>query len=41
MGWWIFLLGGLLTLIITVSTVSMLAFKAATLNPAKSLRANT
>jgi putative ABC transport system permease protein len=37
-GWWVFLLSGVITLVITVLTVSTLAFKTAVSNPVKSLR---
>lgn len=36
--WWMFLLAGLITLIITISTVSWHSYKAAIQNPVKSLR---
>lgn len=37
-GWWVFLLSGIVTLIITLTTVSTLAFKTAVSSPAKNLR---
>ncbi|HEX6179997.1 MAG TPA: FtsX-like permease family protein, partial [Chitinophagaceae bacterium] len=37
-GWWIFVVAGVCALIIAVATVSFQAIKAATANPAKSLR---
>jgi len=36
--WWIFLLAGIVTVIITFLTVSVQAIKAATANPVNSLR---
>ncbi|KZS38044.1 ABC transporter permease [Aquimarina aggregata] len=36
--WWLFILAGGITMVITVLTVSIQAFKAATANPTKSLR---
>ncbi|WP_062057178.1 ABC transporter permease [Aquimarina longa] len=36
--WWIFVLAGSITMVITLATVCMKAFKAATSNPTKSLR---
>lgn len=37
-GWWIFLIAGIIAIIITLLTVSFLAIKAAVANPVKSLR---
>jgi putative ABC transport system permease protein len=37
-GWWIFLIAGIIAIIITLLTVSFLAVKAAVANPVKSLR---
>jgi putative ABC transport system permease protein len=37
-GWWVFVLAGALALLITVTTVSFQAIKAAIANPVKSLR---
>ena len=36
--WWVFLLGGTLALLIALATVGFQALRAATANPAKSLR---
>ena len=36
--WWIFIVGGLITVLITIVTVSYHAIKAALANPVKSLR---
>ena len=38
LGWWIFLIGGLTSVIIALTTVSFQAIKAAIANPVKSLR---
>jgi len=38
MSWWIFIIGGFATVIVALVTVSFQAIKAATTNPAKSLR---
>jgi putative ABC transport system permease protein len=38
MSWWVFLLAGLVAMIIALSTVSLLAMKAAMANPVESLR---
>jgi putative ABC transport system permease protein len=38
-GWWIFLLAAMLAMVITVATIGFRAYKAATANPVKSLRA--
>lgn len=38
MYWWVFLLAGIITLIITVLTVSWQSWKAATINPVQTLR---
>ncbi len=36
--WWMFLLAGVITIIITITTVSWHSYKAAKQNPVKSLR---
>ena len=38
MSWWIFMLGGIASIIIALATVSFQAIKAAIANPVKSLR---
>ena len=38
MGWWIFVLAGILALLIALITVSVQAIKAAIMNPVKTLR---
>jgi putative ABC transport system permease protein len=38
LGWWVFVLAGLMALLIALVTVSFQAFRAAIANPVKSLR---
>jgi putative ABC transport system permease protein len=37
-GWWIFIIAGVIALLIALATVSFQAIKAALVNPVKSLR---
>jgi putative ABC transport system permease protein len=37
MYWWVFLLGGIIVLVITLITVSSQSYRAATQNPTKAL----